>query len=311
VNPLPFDQLVRFAGTRRALERVLDAKCDARVLDVGGFPCTFARHVADHGNRWRIETADMQEGALENYRRITPGPLPYRDGEFDAVVSNDTLEHVPPDARAGFVAELIRVARGPVILAAPFHRASIAAVEEELCSLHQELFGQPHPWLAEHRQYGLPDAARILSAVPAGAHATCIEHNAPLMPWVVWHWTHIARNASEDFESQHTQWDAACTKAFADSESRGDVASYRLIITIARGGVPAVLDEGTSSGDLLAPVMVNALCATLRAAMRSGSGGDSARLLCAVDDRIAEAMRLLEQQGAPRKRSLLDRLSGG
>jgi SAM-dependent methyltransferase len=99
VSDLPFDQLVRFAGTRRALERVLAAQSEARVLDVGGFPCTFARHVAQHGNRWRVETADMQEGALENYRRIAPGPLPYADGEFDAVVSNDTLEHVPPDAR--------------------------------------------------------------------------------------------------------------------------------------------------------------------------------------------------------------------
>ena len=75
MSELPFDQLVRFAGTRRALERVLDAQSDARVLDVGGFPCTFARHVAQCGNRWRVETADMQEGALENYRRIAPGPM--------------------------------------------------------------------------------------------------------------------------------------------------------------------------------------------------------------------------------------------
>lgn len=310
MSDLPFDQLVRFAGTRRALERVLAAQSEARVLDVGGFPCTFARHVAQHGNRWRVETADMQEGALENYRRIAPGPLPYADGEFDAVVSNDTLEHVPPDARENFVAELVRVSRGPVILAAPFHRASVAAVEEELCALHHDLFSQPHPWLAEHREYGLPDATRVIDAIPNVARAIRIEHNAPLMPWVVWHWSHIARNASEEFEPQHLNWDAACREAFASAESRGDVASYRLIITIAREGGAATLDESTSSGDMLAPVMVSALCATLRAAMRS-SGGDSAQLLRAVDDRLAEAMRVLEQQAVPRKRGLLDRLAGG
>lgn len=311
MSELPFDQLVRFAGTRRALERVLDAQSDVRVLDVGGFPCTFARHVADCGNRWRVETVDMQEGALAHYRRITPGPLPFSDGEFDAVVSNDTLEHVPPDARTSFVAELIRVSRAPVILAAPFHRDAVAAVEEELCATHDALFGQPHPWLAEHRAYGLPVAARVIAALPQSARATRIEHNAPLMPWVVWHWSHIARNASEEFEPQHLRWDAACREAFASGESRGDVASYRLVITIAREGEAATLDESTSSGDLLAPVMVSALCTTLRAAMRTGGGADSARLLRAVDERMAEAMRVLEQQAAPRKRGLLDRLAGG
>ena len=89
------------------------------------------------------------------------------------------------------------------------------------------------------------------------------------------------------------------------------MASYRLIITIAREGEAATLDESTSSGDMLAPVMVSALCATLRAAMRSSGRGGSAQLLRAVDDRLAEAMRVLEQQAAPRKRGLLDRLSGG
>jgi SAM-dependent methyltransferase len=38
--------------------------------------------------------------------------LPFADGEFDLAYSNSVVEHLPPHARAGFAAELRRVARG-------------------------------------------------------------------------------------------------------------------------------------------------------------------------------------------------------
>lgn len=37
--------------------------------------------------------------------------LPYPDRHFDAVISNSVIEHVPPSARARFVAEMLRVGR--------------------------------------------------------------------------------------------------------------------------------------------------------------------------------------------------------
>lgn len=42
---------------------------------------------------------------------VTEG-LPYADGEFDLVYSSSVVEHVPPERRAAFAAEINRVGRG-------------------------------------------------------------------------------------------------------------------------------------------------------------------------------------------------------
>jgi len=38
--------------------------------------------------------------------------LPFADGEFDLAYSNSVIEHLPPETRASFAGELMRVARG-------------------------------------------------------------------------------------------------------------------------------------------------------------------------------------------------------
>ena len=45
--------------------------------------------------------------------------LPFEDSSFDAVVSLDTLEHLPKGRRVEFCTEMVRVARDVVILSAP------------------------------------------------------------------------------------------------------------------------------------------------------------------------------------------------
>ena len=92
------------------------------------------------------------------------GRLPFRDGAFHTVVSMDTLEHVPPSQRGGFIQELARVASARVIAGFP------AVGEAGGDGLHGERFlqglfralgmGDPE-WLHEHEELGLPRATEV------------------------------------------------------------------------------------------------------------------------------------------------------
>jgi SAM-dependent methyltransferase len=94
------------------------------------------------------------------------GALPFRDGAFDAVISLDTLEHVPVAERPAFIADLARVGRRRLVLAMPCGPA--ARLAERLLDRWYALLGISTPaWLAEHVQEGLPDRAAVEAAVAA------------------------------------------------------------------------------------------------------------------------------------------------
>jgi SAM-dependent methyltransferase len=94
------------------------------------------------------------------------GTLPFRDGAFDIVISLDTLEHVPAGERARFVADLARVGRRYLVMAAPCGR--LAALAERALDGWYALLGiSTPPWLAEHFQEGLPERSEIEATVAA------------------------------------------------------------------------------------------------------------------------------------------------
>lgn len=88
--------------------------------------------------------------------------FPFSSGAFDVVVSLDTLEHVPREARAFFVSECLRTARETIIIAAPYGTPGHAMYEARLDQLQLQVTGHPHRWLHEHVVNGLPDADEIL-----------------------------------------------------------------------------------------------------------------------------------------------------
>src|SRR6185369_7759528 len=105
------------------------------------------------------------------------GRLPFKDGAFHTVVSMDTLEHVPPPGRAPFLAELVRVSSGRVIVGFPAIGEGIGGDGLEGERFLQALFralgmGDPD-WLHEHEELGLPRASDVEAILDrlCGGHA--------------------------------------------------------------------------------------------------------------------------------------------
>jgi len=86
---------------------------------------------------------------------IAKGALPFRDKSVDAVISLDTLEHVPREFRQLFIDELARIARRYVIIGFPEGNAAErhdAAMEEYFVRQNTEA----HKFFVEHREYRIP-----------------------------------------------------------------------------------------------------------------------------------------------------------
>jgi SAM-dependent methyltransferase len=82
--------------------------------------------------------------------------LPYADNSFDAVVSLDTLEHIPREGRKGFVEEILRVAKRDVVFCTPLGTELHRSIEIEINEAWRRDFNEDHRFLKEHIDYGLP-----------------------------------------------------------------------------------------------------------------------------------------------------------
>lgn len=145
---MPYDVYERHHVVSQLLEDALGQTQHARILDVGG----------------RVELLEQ----FLPYDIVSVNPdgtghlfasgtaLPFASSSFDAVVSIDTLEHLPPNLRLPLLQECVRVCKQVVIIAAPFGSAEHIAHEKELDAYYRVVNGRSHQYLSEHIQHGLP-----------------------------------------------------------------------------------------------------------------------------------------------------------
>lgn len=150
--PEQFDTGLRYRAVARILAREFSG--EPRVLDVGSGPAGLAPYVAHQVIG--VDT-DFRRAV---HPRLTPvrasaTRLPFVDRAFDAVVSCDALEHVPPSARPGFVRELCRVSQDLVVLVVPEGEAS-EQQDRRLDTRFERVHGHRYPFLVEHVDHGLP-----------------------------------------------------------------------------------------------------------------------------------------------------------
>jgi Methyltransferase domain len=142
----------------------------ANLVDVGGLPGQLASFLPTT----RVLAVNVGEPA----DLVVPADhLPFEDGAFEAATSLDVLEHIPPDERARFVHEVVRVARRRAVVCCPLGSPEHCAAEEEVSAWYRSIAGADHPWLSEHLANGLPTLEELQAAFDGcGARTRFLFH---------------------------------------------------------------------------------------------------------------------------------------
>ncbi|MEY2399808.1 MAG: hypothetical protein QOJ00_2982 [Actinomycetota bacterium] len=134
-----------------------------RILDVGDpFGTIASIFPDDHTVSLDIYSDNPPTDGVHQHFVGSGFELPFVDASFDLVCTHDVLEHIPAPRRTEFIAELLRVSAGPVVLVAPFADERSVRVEHLINSYFVAKLGQPLAPLEEHSGFGLPDPAAIV-----------------------------------------------------------------------------------------------------------------------------------------------------
>ncbi len=150
---LPFDQYQRYRMVSQIAPLLEGDASPLTMLEVGGWPPRIHRFLPEHS----VIIADLETKGEKGCVRAKGSGLPFPDQAFGMSVSLDTIEHVHPDERDLFVAELCRVSRSYVILAAPFFSEAVKAADRAVFEFIRNCAGYEHPYIKEHLDLVLPD----------------------------------------------------------------------------------------------------------------------------------------------------------
>jgi hypothetical protein len=148
-----FDRTSRYFIVSQIIKNLIKEK-NKKVLDVGGLGSILPRLV-----KQKVNILDVDENDDPNYIQGNAMNSDVQDGSFDAVVTCDTLEHIPSKERMRFIQELIRISKDYVIICAPFDQSGVAEAEDDMNRLYGRLSGRDHRWLKEHIEIGIPSVS--------------------------------------------------------------------------------------------------------------------------------------------------------
>lgn len=309
---MPFDQYQRYRIAADML-KALGIKPGSRLLEVGGAPGPIEAFLPGHD----VIVTDLN-GKREGRYAIADGSrLPFPDQSFDAVITLDTLEHVPGDRRPDFCSELRRVCRDAIVLSAPFDDPHVELAEDALNSFVRSRFGGDFPTLDEHREHGLPKLEFATDALGQGGFSVATLPSGYLPRWLLGMLFHHELLASglPELPQLHAYYNE--TVSHLDARS----PSYRQVLLAARSRPAAelnrVVDAMRAEGDEPAGVVALGSIASVVLARRlPAAGGSSTAQLEEVISRQERSLADLERQIADRDahiselRATVDRLTG-
>jgi len=218
-------QLMRYAPVISLIERVRPGHClevGCGALGLGRFLSRqfigVDRDFSDYTGRPRPVSPFMLAA------RGDGTALPFRNRSVDLVVLVDVLEHLPPEARRGVLAECDRVSRAWIAVAFPCNGRAARHDRELNGWLRARSLPVPG-WLDEHLAYPLPKLEDVRRALSRSTRRIRVTDNAWLpVHRLVMRWEAAAKGA---------RYSAAMSDLFAPTSWRW--RDHRLVTNLLRG----------------------------------------------------------------------------
>ncbi|MBA2607970.1 MAG: glycosyltransferase [Actinobacteria bacterium] len=187
-----------------------------RILDVGDpFGTIASIFPDDHTFSLDIYSDNPPTDGVHQHLIGSGFELPFVDASFDLVCTHDVLEHIPAARRTEFIAELLRVSAGPVVLVAPFADERLVRVEHLVNSYFVAKLGHTLSALDEHSQCGLPDPVQIVAWLEGTGTPFARFGDGWLYHWVALYYLK-AHMLSRGAEGQLHALDRACNELLLD-----------------------------------------------------------------------------------------------
>jgi ubiquinone/menaquinone biosynthesis C-methylase UbiE len=183
-----------------------------------------------------------REPGLKDYTVGSALSLPFSDRSFEFVLAADTLEHIPAADRQSFLHELLRVARGAVLLSFPFRTPLNEACERLVYRYIQMRKQVELPALREHLELGLPEIETVRQWVEETGLAFRIWNHGNTMLWLRMMLTknHLWAQGAPEFGQE---LDAIFNVSFAAGDYREPC--YRAFVAVSKEpGNDAVILNG-------------------------------------------------------------------
>lgn len=217
---LPFDHYQRYATAARLLS-LIDG--NPSILEVGA---NRQRLLGEFLPGSRILYSDIEaQPEATNFIVADASRLPLADSSFDAVVSLDVLEHIPVSMRLPAVREMCRVARTMVVIGCPTDEPHVLEAEAAANAYWNKHFPDAYPWLAEHEEFGLVDAASVSEVLrQSGLIAVNLGHGDPQL-WASLMGAHFLKEAYAELLPLSREIDALYNRVLFASDR--PIQSYR------------------------------------------------------------------------------------
>jgi len=250
VTDMVFDQYQRYRLVADILEQVRVEEQALDILDVGGRTALLRRFLPGD----EVHLVDMEASPEPGLVLGDGARLPFKDQSFDAVVTFDTLEHVPPAHRAAFVSECRRVSRNWVVIAGPYDTPGVAQAEEDLKVFLDDKLEIEHRYLNEHNEHGLPSREDTVSELMAlGGQVSSIGHGN-LERWLVLMCLSLYMDRDAPLREMATRFHQFYNRSLYESDHVGPVYRHAIVASFQNEEPPtarSVLGEpGAPAGTL-------------------------------------------------------------
>ena len=200
-----FDQYSRYRVCAELVS--LNTKSPSSIVDIGcGADCLLAEFLKHDSIAFvdPLLECRMEQGVTtrENYPRLGTRALAEDFTQhaasglaYSVVVAVDTYEHIKTDKRRQFLESLDTLAKDLIVIGFPSSDTTEAKdVDYAVDQMFITYFGHSYPWLAEHRDYGLPSHSEAESFFKErGWHTAVINQGntawlTKLLPVIVCLW---------------------------------------------------------------------------------------------------------------------------